>query len=98
MAHVADLTVGYDTRQPENKALFPKQSGQVITFFLANGGVITFRTSGTEPKIKFYSERRVPDVPSQRSEIASEWRAIVDQFVAELLKPAKWGITPKPVE
>ena len=32
------------------------QSGHMITFTLDNDCVITFRTSGTEPKIKFYSE------------------------------------------
>ena len=60
IAHIQDLTVGYDSRTADNKAPYPKQSGQVITFYLASGGVITFRTSGTEPKIKFYSECRVP--------------------------------------
>ena len=59
VSHVVDLTVGYDSRAADLKSTIPKQSGQVITFFLANGGVITFRTSGTEPKIKFYSEWRV---------------------------------------
>ena len=58
VADVADLTVGFDSRASDHKAAFPKQSGQLITFFLAGGGVITFRTSGTEPKIKFYSELR----------------------------------------
>ena len=28
----------------------------MLTFSMDNGCVITFRTSGTEPKIKFYSE------------------------------------------
>lgn len=32
------------------------QSGQMITFTLENSLVLTLRTSGTEPKIKFYSE------------------------------------------
>ena len=28
----------------------------MLTFTMTNGVVVTFRTSGTEPKIKFYSE------------------------------------------
>lgn len=32
----------------------------MITFTFANGGVATIRTSGTEPKIKYYSELCAP--------------------------------------
>lgn len=32
----------------------------MITFTFANGGVATMRTSGTEPKIKYYSELCAP--------------------------------------
>lgn len=31
-------------------------SSQMITFTFSNGGVATMRTSGTEPKIKYYTE------------------------------------------
>ena len=31
-------------------------SSQMITFYFENGAVLTMRTSGTEPKIKYYSE------------------------------------------
>ena len=54
---VRDLTTGYDTSQPDGKALLPSSSSsQMITFTFENGGVITLRTSGTEPKIKYYNE------------------------------------------
>lgn len=36
------------------------KSSQMITFTFANGGVATMRTSGTEPKIKYYSELCAP--------------------------------------
>jgi hypothetical protein len=32
------------------------RSSHMITFWLDNGVVITLRTSGTEPKIKYYTE------------------------------------------
>lgn len=32
----------------------------MITFTFANGGVATMRTSGTEPKIKYYAELCAP--------------------------------------
>lgn len=54
---VRDLTTGYDNTKPENKAVLPvSKSSQMITFTFKNGLVVTLRTSGTEPKIKYYSE------------------------------------------
>ncbi|KOC68335.1 Phosphoglucomutase-2 [Habropoda laboriosa] len=54
---IRDLTTGYDNTKPENKAVLPvSQSSQMITFTFKNGSIITLRTSGTEPKIKYYSE------------------------------------------
>ena len=34
----------------------------MITFYFDNGCVLTIRTSGTEPKIKWYSEIRQLDM------------------------------------
>lgn len=57
IATIRDLTTGIDTSQPDRKALLPSsKSSQMITFTLENDTVITLRTSGTEPKIKYYSE------------------------------------------
>lgn len=54
---VRDLTTGIDTSQPDRKSLLPSsKSSQMITFTLDNGTVVTLRTSGTEPKIKYYAE------------------------------------------
>lgn len=57
--NVRDVTVGYDSREPGHKCKWPVQSGQMITFYLANAAV-TLRTSGTEPKIKYYAEIALP--------------------------------------
>lgn len=57
IASVRDLTTGVDTAQPDGSTLLPaSKSGQMITFSFENGVVITLRTSGTEPKIKYYAE------------------------------------------
>jgi phosphoglucomutase/phosphopentomutase len=57
IASIRDLTTGVDTAQPDGKSLLPmSKSSQMITFTLENDTVITLRTSGTEPKIKYYSE------------------------------------------
>lgn len=56
---VRDLTTGYDSEESDLKAKLPvSKSSHMITFKLDNGLVLTLRTSGTEPKIKYYSELR----------------------------------------
>lgn len=56
---VRDLTTGYDSEEPDLKAKLPvSKSSHMITFKFDNGLVLTLRTSGTEPKIKYYSELR----------------------------------------
>lgn len=59
-----DLTTGYDSREPDKKAKLPaSKSSQMVTFYFENGLDATIRTSGTEPKIKYYTElRATPDI------------------------------------
>lgn len=55
--NIRDLTTGVDTSRPDGKAQLPSsKTSQMITFTFENGTVVTLRTSGTEPKIKYYSE------------------------------------------
>ena len=57
IASVRDLTTGFDSASPDGRARLPSSaSSQMITFNLDNGVVITVRTSGTEPKFKYYAE------------------------------------------
>ncbi|CAH8480454.1 unnamed protein product [Heterobilharzia americana] len=54
---IRDLTIGYDDHFPDFKPVLPvSKSSQLITFDFVNGVTLTLRTSGTEPKIKYYSE------------------------------------------
>jgi len=58
---VVDLTLGYDsTNPPTYKPSLPLSSGHMIQFRAASKDglkiVLTIRTSGTEPKIKYYLE------------------------------------------
>ncbi|KAL1139480.1 hypothetical protein AAG570_006464, partial [Ranatra chinensis] len=54
---VRDLTTGFDSSKPDKKATLPvSKSSQMVTFGFDNGLVATLRTSGTEPKIKYYTE------------------------------------------
>ena len=57
VTEVRDLTTGYDSSQLNKKAILPTDpKTQMITFRFSNGIVATLRTSGTEPKIKYYVE------------------------------------------
>merc|ERR1712226_28982 len=91
-----DLTAGIDSAQPDLKPLLPtSKSSQMITFYLSNGIVLTVRTSGTEPKIKFYSEfidksKQFPSTEDALTFLKMHMRNMT-QF---LLEPNKHGLKP----
>merc|ERR1719378_1614239 len=55
------------------------QSSHMITFWLENGVVITLRTSGTEPKIKYYTEYCAPPENQDWEGVKLELKSIVSQ-------------------
>ena len=91
-----DLTCGIDSAQPGLKPILPtSKSSQMITFYLINGIVLTIRTSGTEPKIKFYSElvgkaKQFPSSDDALMFLKMHMRNIINF----LLEPAKNGLKP----
>ncbi|KAJ8468624.1 hypothetical protein ONZ45_g17180 [Pleurotus djamor] len=81
---VVDLTIGYDsTNAPSFEPRLPLSSGHMIQFRAQNEDVkivLTTRTSGTEPKIKYYLEGSGRDpakveaiLPRVVEELGSEW-------------------------
>jgi phosphomannomutase len=52
---VRDMTTYYDSRTKDGLPTLPRTSGEMISFFM-DGGSLTIRGSGTEPKIKYYIE------------------------------------------
>ncbi|KAG2216869.1 hypothetical protein INT45_009400 [Circinella minor] len=79
---VRDLTVGYDSNTPDNKPTLPvSSSSEMITFRLKNNAVFTIRTSGTEPKIKYYSELRGESEEQARKDLSQVVQAIGDDLV-----------------
>ncbi|BFZ14674.1 hypothetical protein BsWGS_17713 [Bradybaena similaris] len=82
IAHVRDLTVGYDSETEDKKPTLPtSKSSQMITFKFANGCVATLRTSGTEPKIKYYTEHRPdPEKGLQAEQVKKELQEIVSSI------------------
>jgi phosphomannomutase len=68
----------------------------MITFYLANDTVITLRTSGTEPKIKYYAEAiGQAKTASERAALDAELKVTVDALVAQCLKPEEYGLVGK---
>ncbi|KAK7929435.1 hypothetical protein WMY93_005830 [Mugilogobius chulae] len=94
---VRDLTTGYDSNQPDNKALLPtSRSSQMITFTFSNGGVATMRTSGTEPKIKYYTELCTAPGDSDVTTLKKELDELVDAIIEHFFQPQKNKLQPKP--
>ncbi|KAA0722429.1 Phosphoglucomutase-2 [Triplophysa tibetana] len=94
---VRDLTTGYDSNQSDNKAVLPtSKSSQMITFTFANGGVATMRTSGTEPKIKYYTELCAAPGNSDLNQLKNELDDLVDAIVEHFFQPQKNSLTPRP--
>jgi phosphomannomutase len=87
--NVRDLTTGYDSCQPDCKAILPvSASSQMITFYFENGCVLTLRGSGTEPKLKYYAELSGTDGAAVTKELAELLSAVVE----EGLHPQKYGL------
>lgn len=94
---VRDLTTGHDSNQPDNKAVLPtSSSSQMITFTFSNGGVATMRTSGTEPKIKYYTELCAAPGNSDVKQLQKELDNLVDAIVENFFQPKKNKLQPKP--
>lgn len=88
---IRDLNKGYDSRTPDNKALLPTQSSHMITFYFKNGATITLRTSGTEPKIKFYLEM----VADSKEKVQADIGKMSDLLITEWYQPEKYGFVAR---
>lgn len=90
----------------DKKPVLPcSSSTQMITFYFDNGCEITIRASGTEPKIKWYSEIRkkkkfkqtskenpMIDDEQFRQQTKEELDQLVTEVVQEFLQPEKNGL------
>jgi phosphoglucomutase len=87
---VRDLTEGYDNSKPENKPDLPvSKSSQMLTFTFVNGAVITLRTSGTEPKLKYYCEY-YDETPEKAREILDD--LVLNNMIPKFLQPEKYDL------
>jgi phosphoglucomutase len=64
----------------------------MVTVTLEGGVVFTLRASGTEPKLKYYSE--LAGAWADRSHVDATLAAVVAAAVETLVQPARHGLTP----
>eukprot|EP01029_Cantina_marsupialis_P016452 TRINITY_DN3667_c0_g1_i1.p1 TRINITY_DN3667_c0_g1~~TRINITY_DN3667_c0_g1_i1.p1 ORF type:complete len:607 (-),score=213.16 TRINITY_DN3667_c0_g1_i1:413-2023(-) len=79
---------GYDSTTPDNKPAFPVSGSQMLTYTFENGCVLTLRTSGTEPKIKWYCELGLATLEETNAVLADQVACIVN----EMLQPELHGL------
>ncbi|KAJ3031039.1 UNVERIFIED_CONTAM: Phosphoglucomutase-3 [Siphonaria sp. JEL0065] len=81
-----------EIKEGENIPTLPvSSSSEMITFELANECVFTLRTSGTEPKIKYYIEKKGTD----RDAVREDLKAVVRAVGAELFEATANGLNNK---
>ena len=99
---VRDLTAAYDSEQPDKKPILPvSKSAQMITFKVQHiqdsqfTAVVTLRTSGTEPKIKYYTEICALRPKVEWSQVDTVLEDLVKAISSELYKPEVYGFKAK---
>ncbi|CAD5118485.1 DgyrCDS7184 [Dimorphilus gyrociliatus] len=94
--YIRDLTTGYDNSQPDNKPILPvSASSQMLTFTFSNGCIATLRTSGTEPKIKYYTEY-CAEPGRSREEVSNELNEMIEAIIEHFYRPKENHLTPRP--
>jgi phosphomannomutase len=87
IAEVRDLCDGYDSSQPDGQPTLPvSKAAHMLTYTFANGCVATLRTSGTEPKIKYYIEM-VAQAGQSSAAAQGEVNAVARAIIEEMLQP-----------
>ncbi|KAL0212515.1 hypothetical protein RCL1_006141 [Eukaryota sp. TZLM3-RCL] len=89
VSRIRDLTgKGLDTAFEDKQPRLPTSSSHMITWTFENGAVITLRTSGTEPKVKYYSEMPA----ATREEAKQQLTVMVDKLLKEWVQPEKYNL------
>jgi phosphoglucomutase len=93
---IRDVTHGTDTSLPAStKSHLPATpEAEMITISFENGAVVTIRASGTEPKVKYYSEMSSREsIDTARDEL----QKVVNVIKQDFYKPHKFSIKEQPV-
>ena len=107
VTRVRDLNLGYDSAQADEKPTLPTSSSSfMVSFFVGDEISFTIRTSGTEPKIKYYSEIVAPlgeHMEADAAELAKSaardrLQRFVDTAIERCLEPLANGLTAAPTK
>ncbi|KAI4838820.1 phosphoglucomutase [Plasmodium brasilianum] len=89
IVRIRDLTTGYDSTTHDKKSLIaPTPDSQNITLHFENTAVLTIRASGTEPKVKWYSEISRGNYEEAKKEID----ALINEVLPVFMQPHKFNI------
>ncbi|SCM23025.1 phosphoglucomutase, putative [Plasmodium chabaudi adami] len=89
IAHIRDLTTGYDSQTPDKKSLIaPTPDSQNITLYFENTAIVTIRASGTEPKIKWYGEISRKSYDEAKKDIDK----LIDEVMPVFMQPDKYKV------
>lgn len=78
VASVRDVASGKDSGASDGLCQFPKAAGEMVTLRFENGAVLNLRPSGTEPKLKWYSELGSQDPQAAVKELAELVKAVTE--------------------
>lgn len=92
---IKDITTGYDSTSKDGTSDLPMtKDSHMIMFEFENNVSVTLRTSGTEPKIKFYTEIAGNLLKMQsKFELEIELKTFVDVLISEMLQPDENNLT-----
>lgn len=92
---VRDVTNGIDSALPPGgKSHLPSTpDAEMITIFFENGATVTVRASGTEPKVKYYSEMSSRESRQQAQASLSE---VVEAVKSDFYQPSKYSMREQP--
>ena len=93
--HIRDLTYnpGYDSSSQDTRPTLPiSLVSPMITFSFDNDCVLTLRGSGTEPKIKWYSEKRCQQGEHCPNDIENYLQTFVKRALSQILNMETFGL------
>jgi phosphomannomutase len=92
---IRDVTKGTDSSlKPGEKGHLPATpDAEMIQIFFENGAVVTIRASGTEPKVKFYSEM---SSNISREDAATKLNEIVNVIKRDFYQPHRFTMREQP--
>ncbi len=89
---IKDVTLGYDSKSDDHKSDLPVTPDcHMIMFDFENGCSVTLRTSGTEPKIKYYTEM-AGAIGQSRDDVQAKLVEFVNNLVNEMIQPDEHGL------